>query len=119
MRANAAELLSRLPGPVTAQWPEGERFVRAMAHGTMNVELYAPVGHDPQTPHAQDELYFIHAGKGEFVLDGERCGFHAGDALFVPADIEHRFENFSADFATWVVFWGPLGGEQEKQFESS
>jgi hypothetical protein len=34
----------------------------------------------------------------------------AGDALFVGSGIEHRFENFSADFSCWVVFWGPAGG---------
>ena len=37
--------------------------------------------------------------------------------LFAPrgADTQspHRFEAFSEDFATWVVFWGPPGGEQE------
>jgi len=31
--------------------------------------------------------------------------------LFVPAGVEHRFENFSDDFATWVIFYGPEGGE--------
>jgi len=31
--------------------------------------------------------------------------------LFVPARVEHRFEEFSDDFATWVIFWGPKGGE--------
>jgi hypothetical protein len=27
--------------------------------------------------------------------------------------IDHRFEHFSANFSTWVVFWGPIGGEQD------
>jgi hypothetical protein len=31
--------------------------------------------------------------------------------LFVPAGQIHRFENFSSDFAVWVVFYGPEGGE--------
>lgn len=31
--------------------------------------------------------------------------------LFVPAGTEHHFENFSDDFATWVMFYGKLGGE--------
>ena len=35
----------------------------------------------------------------------------AGDALFVRAGIVHRFEDFAADFATWVFFYGPEGGE--------
>ena len=111
MKVLAHELLQRLPGPTSARWPDGERFVRAMAHGTMSVELYAPRGHDPQAPHAQDELYFIHAGTGELIIGQERRWFEPGTAFFVPAGTPHRFENFSADLATWVVFWGPAGGE--------
>jgi mannose-6-phosphate isomerase-like protein (cupin superfamily) len=112
MTADVGELLARLPGKPSAKWPHGERFVVAFTHGTMTVELYAPVGPDPQTPHAQDELYFVHSGTGEFVADGERREFGPGACLFVPAGVPHRFENYSADFATWVVFWGPPGGEQ-------
>jgi mannose-6-phosphate isomerase-like protein (cupin superfamily) len=113
MKASLPELLARLPGPRTVRWPEGERFVQAMAHGSMSVELYAPQGHDPQQPHAQDELYIVAAGSAEFVRNGERMLCAAGDVLFVPAEMEHRFERFSLDFSTWVVFWGPKGGEQD------
>lgn len=112
MKASSAELLQRLPGKITEKWPEGERFVTAFAHGSMSVELYAPVGHDPQTPHAQDELYFIHAGTGQLVI-AEACQtFMPGDVFFVPAGVEHHFEGFTPDFSTWVVFWGPQGGER-------
>jgi hypothetical protein len=34
----------------------------------------------------------------------------AADALFVAAGTEHRFEDFSEDFATWVVFTRPRKG---------
>lgn len=90
----------------------GERFVRGFAHGTMSVEYYAPVGHDPQTPHTQDEVYVVHRGHGVLRIGEERHEFAAGDCLFVPAGADHRFESFSDDFATWVVFWGPDGGER-------
>jgi mannose-6-phosphate isomerase-like protein (cupin superfamily) len=109
--ARSSELLHRLPGPRSAKWPDGERFVEAFRHGTLVLELYAPRGHDPQTPHDRDEVYFVISGSGEFVQAGERQAFAAGDALFVAAHVEHRFENFSPDFAAWVVFYGPLGGE--------
>lgn len=111
MKARFTELLARLPGKTTERWPQGERFVQALAHGSMSVELYAPVGTDPQTPHTQDELYFVQSGSGMFRLGAEVQPFQAGDCLFVPAGVEHRFENFTPDFATWVVFWGPPGGE--------
>lgn len=110
-RASVTELLGRIPGPASAAWPQGERFAEAFAHGSMSVELYAPRGSDPQTPHRQDELYFIHAGSGWFTVSGERRRFEPGDAFFVPAGAEHRFDGFGDDFCAWVVFWGPDGGE--------
>jgi len=48
----------------------------------------------------------------QFVCGEERSRFAPGMVLFVPAGTTHRFEDFSADFATWVVFWGPQGGER-------
>jgi mannose-6-phosphate isomerase-like protein (cupin superfamily) len=111
MKATALELLRQLPGPVSDKWPMGERFALAMSHGSMSVELYVPIGNDPQTQHSQDELYFIQSGTGVLVIAGEHLSFAAGTCLFVPAGVEHKFERFSPDFSTWVVFWGPSGGE--------
>lgn len=107
VKATAADLLTRLRAS-NAQLP----FLRALAHGSMSVELYAPRGADEQSPHKQDELYFIHAGSGTLVIAGERHVFAAGACFFVPAGVEHRFVDFSEDFSTWVVFWGPEGGEK-------
>ena len=105
-RATVAGALERLPGP------GGERFARVMGYGTMEVEVYAPRGRDPQTPHSRDELYFVVSGSGEFVNGPERHPFGLGDALFVPAGVEHRFEEFTDDLVVWVVFYGPEGGEE-------
>jgi mannose-6-phosphate isomerase-like protein (cupin superfamily) len=112
MKLSAGDMLQRLPGPINAQWPMGERFAQAFAHGSMSVEIYAPIGSDPQTPHSQDELYFILSGSGTLLIAGEHYPFVPGDGFFVAAGVEHRFERFSADFSCWVVFWGPDGGEQ-------
>ena len=87
------------------------RFATVLEHGTMIVEIYQPIGHDPQTPHDQDELYIIIEGTGDFFNDGVSKPFQPGDVLFVPAGIEHRFESFSEDFKTWVIFYGAIGGE--------
>ena len=59
-----------------------------------------------------DELYVVASGRGTFFVGGQRVPFGPRDALFVAAKVEHRFEGFSNDFATWVVFYGPPGGEQ-------
>jgi mannose-6-phosphate isomerase-like protein (cupin superfamily) len=99
------EALARLPTP------GGRRFVECFRHGTLTLELYAPRGSDPQTPHTRDELYVVVAGSGTFVRDSGRAPFSAGDALFVPAGVAHRFEAFGDDLAVWVIFYGAEGGE--------
>ena len=88
-----------------------ERFYAAFRRGTLEVEIYAPRGTDPQTPHKKDEVYMVVAGSGEFVAGGSRYEFGPGDFLFVAAGVEHRFERFSDDLAVWVLFYGPDGGE--------
>lgn len=100
-----SEGLARLPGP------EGERYVELFQHGTLSVELYAPRGDDPQTPHTRDEVYVVAQGSGYFRNGNERHRFGPGDVLFVPANVRHRFEEFSDDLAVWVFFYGPEGGE--------
>ena len=86
-------------------------FTVVMKHGTMSIEYFAPVRVDTQTSHKQDEIYVIIKGDGEFFRDGEKVACKKRDILFVPAGMQHRFENFSANFATWVIFYGPDGGE--------
>ena len=98
-----------------------------MQYGSMEVRWYAPRGVDPQVPHDRDELYVIVSGTGVFIraeesepfddsavrLRGdERVAVQPGDALFVPAGTEHRFEAMSPDFGAWMIFYGPEGGDK-------
>lgn len=77
----------------------------------MKVGFYAPRGEDTQGLHKQDELYIVISGEGEFVKNAERRYFVAHDVIFVEAGTTHRFEDFSVNFITWVIFWGPPGGK--------
>ncbi|MGB5211345.1 MAG: cupin domain-containing protein [Gammaproteobacteria bacterium] len=113
MKTSISELLKMMPGARSAQWPDGEPYAVGFSHGSMSLGFYAPVGADPQQPHQQDELYIVQTGHGTIFIGDQRTAFSPGDAFFVPAGVEHRFEDFSDDFHTWVVFWGPAGGETE------
>lgn len=113
MKVTLQEILSQLPGSPSEQWPDGERYAIALSHGSMSVGYYAPTEADPQKPHNRDEIYIIHVGSGEIVVADQCNNFAPGDVFFVASGTEHRFKNFSPDFATWVVFWGPLGGEHD------
>ena len=99
------DALAKIPGS------EGQRFAELFSYASLSVEIYAPRGTDPQTPHTRDEAYIVVAGSGEFVFGDQRVTFTAGDFLFAPAGAVHRFENFTDDLVVWVIFYGPEGGE--------
>ncbi|MBV9210048.1 MAG: cupin domain-containing protein, partial [Acidobacteria bacterium] len=100
-RVTVKDALSKLPGA------EGQRFAAVFEHGSLAVEIYAPRGVDPQTPHTRDEVYIVIEGRGFFVNGESRMEFAAGDFLFVPAGVVHRFEDFTDDLVVWVIFYGP------------
>ena len=101
-----ADIEARLPDD-----PAVSRVHYALRRGSMRVGVYAPRGHDDQEPHDQDELYIVLSGRGRFLKNGEERPFQPNDLIFVEAGAEHRFVDFTDDFATWVVFWGRKGGE--------
>jgi mannose-6-phosphate isomerase-like protein (cupin superfamily) len=89
-------------------------FTVLLQYGTMQVEYFAPKDVDRQTPHKQDEIYVIVSGQSRFFRNGEYLQCKKNDVLFVPAGMEHRFEDFTNDFATWVIFYGREDGEASK-----
>jgi mannose-6-phosphate isomerase-like protein (cupin superfamily) len=100
-----AQVQASIPGPA------GERSTLVLKQGTCDVKLARPVPPNEQAPHTQDEIYVVVGGRGVLVHDGRREAFETGDLLFVAAGIDHRFEDFSSDFAVWRVFYGAPGGE--------
>lgn len=105
MKFTPEEFLAKLPFPADEKWLDGVPFTTAFRRRNITLEFFAPRGTDYQTPHEEDEFYFIVKGAGDLVIEGERFSCAVGDALFVPAKAAHRFENFTEDFATWVVFF--------------
>lgn len=95
--AEISELIPDLPKP----------FMILFERHDISVELFRPDKVDRQTPHDRDEIYIISSGSGTFRREQEYIDFTAGDFLFVAAGEDHRFESFTDDFRTWVIFFGP------------
>ena len=81
-------------------------YLVLLERGDVTVELFIPRERDTQGPHDRDELYVVASGKGLFRRGSELVRFAPGDVLFVAAHVPHRFESFSGDFKTWVIFFG-------------
>ncbi|MEG9861873.1 MAG: cupin domain-containing protein [Parvularculales bacterium] len=89
----------------------GKRFHTGFERGQLQVELYSPKKEDRQKPHDRDECYVITRGTGKFIMGDEETDFKTGDFLFVPAGMPHKFVDFGDEMETWVIFYGPEGGE--------
>ncbi|MBA2920394.1 cupin domain-containing protein [Sphingomonas sp. MAH-20] len=100
-----AGLEAQVPGP------NGERSALALKRGTLDVRLSVPLPPNVQTPHEQDEIYFVVRGNGVLVHEGRRTSFGPGDILFVAAGVSHHYADFGSDLALWRVFYGAAGGE--------
>lgn len=100
-----SEAQRSIPGPA------GEHAAQILKRGPLDVALSSPRLPTQQTPHLQDEIYFIVRGRALFLHDGRRDPVGSGDMVFVAAGAEHQFEDYCEDFAVWRVFYGPDGGE--------
>lgn len=94
-------------------------FSILFTHGSLVVEVYQPMTTDHQKPHDRDECYVIIEGHGNFEMGDEIISFSPGDFLFVPAGLPHRFTNFGDTMSTWVMFYGPNGGENANSTEKT
>jgi len=68
---------------------------------------------DPQSPHDEDEIYVVNAGRGSFTSGGRTVEISAGSVLYVPAHEAHRFHDITEDLALLVFFAPPEGSRSQ------
>ncbi|MEV4541450.1 cupin domain-containing protein [Micromonospora echinaurantiaca] len=68
-------------------------------------------GVDDQSPHTEDEIYVVTAGRARIATPGGAAEVGPGSVIFVPAGEEHRFVEITEDLALLVVF-GPAYGSR-------
>jgi mannose-6-phosphate isomerase-like protein (cupin superfamily) len=67
-------------------------------------------GSDPQTPHREDEMYYVVRGRGRMQIGPDHAEVRAGSVIFVEAELEHRFYDIEEELEV-LVFFAPA--EQE------
>jgi mannose-6-phosphate isomerase-like protein (cupin superfamily) len=72
----------------------------------MSAGVYAlPAGgEDPQSPHREDELYYVTRGRAKFFAGAEHREVAAGSLIFVAAGVAHRFYDITEDLQLLVFF---------------
>jgi mannose-6-phosphate isomerase-like protein (cupin superfamily) len=70
-------------------------------------------GLDDQSPHTEDEIYVVTAGRARVATPDGAAEVGPGSVIFVPAGEEHRFVDVSEDLTLLVVF-APAYGSRGK-----
>ena len=75
--------------------------VPAMSAG---VYVLPPGATDGQSPHNEDEIYYVIRGKAKVRIDIDEQPAKAGSVIFVEARKEHRFFDIEEELVLLVVF---------------
>lgn len=86
----------------------GDRYLQFLNAGSLSLGLYVlPAGgNDPQRPHAEDEVYYVVAGRAVLRVGETDRPVGPGSICFVAANAEHRFHAIAEDL-TLLVFFAP------------
>jgi mannose-6-phosphate isomerase-like protein (cupin superfamily) len=84
----------------------GDAYLEFLRVAAMSAGLYVlPAGSvDVQTPHGQDELYYVVRGKARMRAGAEDRPLEAGTVVFVAAHVEHRFYDIQEELMVLVLF---------------
>jgi mannose-6-phosphate isomerase-like protein (cupin superfamily) len=90
----------------------GERYLEFLRVPAMSAGVYVlPAGGaDPQSPHTEDEMYYVVRGRARMRAGSEDQTVSEGSIIFVAAGVEHRFYDITDELVV-LVFFAPAESE--------
>ena len=73
---------------------------------SMGLYVLPAGGVDPQSPHTEDEVYYVVSGKAQVKVADEDRAVQAGSIVYVEKNVEHRFHSIEEEL-TVIVFFAP------------
>lgn len=72
----------------------------------LSVGLYVlPAGGtDPQSPHTEDEVYYVLSGKAQIMVANENREVQAGSIVYVEKNVAHHFHAIEEELSALVFF---------------
>lgn len=86
----------------------GKRYLEFLRVPAMSAGIYVlPAGGtDLQSPHHEDEMYYVVRGQARMRAGSEDHAVSDGSIIFVAAGVEHRFYEITEEL-TVLVFFAP------------
>ena len=73
---------------------------------SMGLYVLPAGGVDPQSPHTEDEVYYVVSGRSQIKVADEDRAVEAGSIVYVAKNVEHRFHSIEEEL-TVIVFFAP------------
>lgn len=73
---------------------------------SMGLYVLPAGGTDPQSPHTEDEVYYVVSGKAQIKVGNEDREVQTGSIVYVAKNVEHRFHSIEEEL-TLIVFFAP------------
>ena len=91
---------------VAARGASGETWIEFLRVPALSMGVYALTAgaDDLQTPHGEDEVYYVVSGRGVLRVEDVDQPVQSGSVVFVEANAQHRFHSISEDLTTLVFF---------------
>jgi len=91
---------------VAARDASGETWIEFLRVPALSMGVYALAAgaDDLQTPHGEDEVYYVVSGRGVLRVEDVDQPVQSGSVVFVEANAQHRFHSISEDLTTLVFF---------------
>lgn len=71
---------------------------------SMGLYVLPAGGIDRQSPHTEDEVYYVVSGKAKIKVGEEDRVVGAGSIVYVAKNVEHRFHSIEAELKILVFF---------------
>ena len=71
---------------------------------SMGLYVLPAGGTDPQSPHTEDEVYYVVSGKAKILVAEENRDVQAGSIIYVEKNVEHRFHSIEEELMILVFF---------------
>jgi len=84
----------------------GNRYQEFLRVPAMSAGVYVLPrgGSDRQSPHQEDEIYYVIRGKAKVRMESRESSVGPGTVVFVEAGAEHRFFDIAEELVLLVVF---------------
>ena len=71
---------------------------------SMGLYVLAAGGTDPQSPHTEDEVYYVVSGKAQILVADENRDVQAGSIVYVEKNVAHHFHSIEEELMVLVFF---------------